>query len=358
MKSSGLGREGSSTASRTTSRSSICAWAACSEPPPPQPNRQETPMNANTSPGLHNADFMARRPPRCRAAWARPTRCSPPRPSMPRSGTSKAAASSTPSPASPWSTPAIATARGRRGAGAAHPLQPHLLPGRGLRRLPAPGRAPQRARPGRCGEEDHAGEHRRRGGRERGQDRARLHRPPGRDRLQRRSTAARCSRSASPARSTPTSSASALPGEIYHAPIRMPCMTSAWMTPSTASSAVQERHRGPPRRRLHRRAGAGRGRLPPARRRVLQRLRTLADKHGIPLIADEIQSGIGALRQDVCDEHSGVVPDLITPRALAAASGRGVVGRAEVMDALVPGGLAAPMPARRWPGQPRSPCLT
>src|SRR5690606_1387613 len=49
-------------ASRTTSRSSICAWAACSEPSPPQPHRQEKPMNANTiPPGLHNADFMARR---------------------------------------------------------------------------------------------------------------------------------------------------------------------------------------------------------------------------------------------------------------------------------------------------------
>ncbi len=70
-------------------------------------------------------------------------------------------------------------------------------------------------------------------------------------------------------------------------------------------------------------------------------LRAICDKHGILLIADEIQSGFARTGKWFAIEHSGVVPDLITV-AKSLAGGyplAGVIGRAEVMDALPPGGL-------------------
>jgi len=70
-------------------------------------------------------------------------------------------------------------------------------------------------------------------------------------------------------------------------------------------------------------------------------LRDLCDRHGLLLIADEVQTGIGRTGKMFAIEHSGVVPDLIT---LAKSLGGGlpisaVVGRAEVMDSVDPGGL-------------------
>jgi 4-aminobutyrate aminotransferase/(S)-3-amino-2-methylpropionate transaminase len=70
-------------------------------------------------------------------------------------------------------------------------------------------------------------------------------------------------------------------------------------------------------------------------------LRAICDKHGILLISDEIQAGFGRTGRWFAIEHSGVVPDLITV-AKSMAGGypiAGVIGRAEVMDALAPGGL-------------------
>ena len=73
----------------------------------------------------------------------------------------------------------------------------------------------------------------------------------------------------------------------------------------------------------------------------LRWLRALCDKHGILLIADEIQTGAGRTGKWFAIEHSGVAPDLITT-AKSLAGGiplSAVVGRAEVMDAPLPGGL-------------------
>ncbi len=70
-------------------------------------------------------------------------------------------------------------------------------------------------------------------------------------------------------------------------------------------------------------------------------LRAICDRHGILLIADEIQAGFGRTGTWFAIEHSGVVPDLITV-AKSMAGGypiAGVIGRADVMDALAPGGL-------------------
>lgn len=74
---------------------------------------------------------------------------------------------------------------------------------------------------------------------------------------------------------------------------------------------------------------------------MLRALREICDKHGILLIADEIQSGFGRTGAWFAIEHSGVVPDLITV-AKSMAGGyplAGVIGRADIMDALQPGGL-------------------
>jgi 4-aminobutyrate aminotransferase/(S)-3-amino-2-methylpropionate transaminase len=73
----------------------------------------------------------------------------------------------------------------------------------------------------------------------------------------------------------------------------------------------------------------------------LRRLRALCDKHGILLIADEVQSGAGRTGRMFAIEHSGVVPDLIA-MAKSLAGGlplSAVIGRADIMDAVPPGGL-------------------
>jgi len=85
----------------------------------------------------------------------------------------------------------------------------------------------------------------------------------------------------------------------------------------------------------------GEGGFVPAPRDFLVALRALADRHGILLIVDEIQSGFGRTGKLFAIEHSGVKPDLITvAKSLAAGFPlSGVVGRAEVMDSPAPGGL-------------------
>ena len=85
----------------------------------------------------------------------------------------------------------------------------------------------------------------------------------------------------------------------------------------------------------------GEGGYLPVPTEMMQALRAICDKHGILLIADEIQAGFGRTGTWFAIEHSGVVPDLITV-AKSMAGGypvAGVIGRAEVMDALAPGGL-------------------
>jgi 4-aminobutyrate aminotransferase / (S)-3-amino-2-methylpropionate transaminase / 5-aminovalerate transaminase len=85
----------------------------------------------------------------------------------------------------------------------------------------------------------------------------------------------------------------------------------------------------------------GEGGFVPAPLDFMRKLRELCDRHGMLLIADEIQTGFGRTGKLFAVEHSGVRPDLMTvAKSLAAGFPlSGVVGRAEVMDAPDPGGL-------------------
>jgi 4-aminobutyrate aminotransferase len=76
-------------------------------------------------------------------------------------------------------------------------------------------------------------------------------------------------------------------------------------------------------------------------RAFMVKLREIADKYGILLIADEVQTGFARTGKLFAMEHFGVAADLTT---MAKGLGGGfpiaaVTGRAEIMDAPGPGGL-------------------
>lgn len=85
----------------------------------------------------------------------------------------------------------------------------------------------------------------------------------------------------------------------------------------------------------------GEGGFYPAPDSFMRALREICDKHGIVFIADEIQSGFGRTGKFFACDHAGVEPDLMT-LAKGLAGGfplAGVVGKADIMDAVAPGGL-------------------
>ncbi|GGD62480.1 4-aminobutyrate--2-oxoglutarate transaminase [Lacimicrobium alkaliphilum] len=74
---------------------------------------------------------------------------------------------------------------------------------------------------------------------------------------------------------------------------------------------------------------------------LLQALRLLCDEQGIALIMDEIQTGFARTGKFFCSEYADVEADIMTV-AKGIAGGfpiAAVVGKAEVMDAPLPGGL-------------------
>ncbi len=85
----------------------------------------------------------------------------------------------------------------------------------------------------------------------------------------------------------------------------------------------------------------GEGGFIPAPVDLLTALRAVCDKHGILLIADEVQTGFARTGKMFGIELSGVEPDMITI-AKSLAGGfplSGVIGKAAIMDAPDPGGL-------------------
>lgn len=78
--------------------------------------------------------------------------------------------------------------------------------------------------------------------------------------------------------------------------------------------------------------------IPPA---FMQKIRELCDKHGIVMIADEIQAGSGRTGKLFAIEHTGVTADIM---CVAKSMGAGfpisaVTGKAEIMDCTHPGGV-------------------
>lgn len=73
----------------------------------------------------------------------------------------------------------------------------------------------------------------------------------------------------------------------------------------------------------------------------LAAIQALAHQHGIVLVADEVQTGIARTGMMFASEAEGIVPDLIvTAKGLGGGLPlAAVTGRAELMDAVAPGGL-------------------
>jgi 4-aminobutyrate aminotransferase len=85
----------------------------------------------------------------------------------------------------------------------------------------------------------------------------------------------------------------------------------------------------------------GEGGFYPAPSALMRALREICDRHGILLIADEVQTGFARTGKMFAMQHHDVAPDLMT-MAKSLAGGfplSAVTGRAEVMDAPGPGGL-------------------
>jgi 4-aminobutyrate aminotransferase / (S)-3-amino-2-methylpropionate transaminase / 5-aminovalerate transaminase len=85
----------------------------------------------------------------------------------------------------------------------------------------------------------------------------------------------------------------------------------------------------------------GEGGFMPASQEYMDGLRSFCDRHGIVLVADEVQTGFGRTGTMWAVEHYGIEPDLMTV-AKSIAGGlplSGVLGKAEIMDAPAEGGV-------------------
>ncbi len=132
------------------------------------------------------------------------------------------------------------------------------------------------------------------------------------------------------------------PGDIFHAPFPIEChgitveqslqalenLFKVDIAPEDTAAIIVE-------------PVQGEGGFYQAPAEFLQALRQLCDRHGILLIADEIQTGFARTGKMFSFEYSDVEPDLMT-MAKGIAGGfpiAAVVGKSEVMDAPNPGGL-------------------
>jgi 4-aminobutyrate aminotransferase / (S)-3-amino-2-methylpropionate transaminase / 5-aminovalerate transaminase len=85
----------------------------------------------------------------------------------------------------------------------------------------------------------------------------------------------------------------------------------------------------------------GEGGFVVAPREFMEGIRRICDDNGVVLIVDEVQTGFGRTGKLFAIEHYDVEPDLITiAKSIAAGLPlSGVLGRAEIMDAPVPGAV-------------------
>jgi 4-aminobutyrate aminotransferase/(S)-3-amino-2-methylpropionate transaminase len=130
--------------------------------------------------------------------------------------------------------------------------------------------------------------------------------------------------------------------EIYHAPF--PYEYHGWTTERALASLddVFEAQVAPDRvAAIIIEPVLGEGGFVPAPFEFMKALRRIADKHGIMLVCDEIQTGFCRTGRLFAVEHSGIEPDMLTV-AKSMAGGlplAAVIGRADVMDSVKPGGL-------------------
>ena len=132
------------------------------------------------------------------------------------------------------------------------------------------------------------------------------------------------------------------PGEIYHAPFPIDYhgvtvedsikvlnnLFKVDIAPSDVAAIIVE-------------PVQGEGGFYPAPDEFMQALRAICDEHGIVMVADEIQTGFGRTGRFFASEYAGIEPDLLTT-AKGLAGGyplAAVTGKAEIMDAPLPGGL-------------------
>jgi 4-aminobutyrate aminotransferase/(S)-3-amino-2-methylpropionate transaminase len=132
------------------------------------------------------------------------------------------------------------------------------------------------------------------------------------------------------------------PGDVFHAPFPIPYhgisvkdalaglerLFQVAVAPSDVAALVIE-------------PVQGEGGFYPAPVEFQQALRELCTQHGIVYVADEIQTGFGRTGRFFCSEYAGIEPDLMTA-AKGIAGGfpiATVTGKAEIMDAPLPGGL-------------------
>ena len=133
-----------------------------------------------------------------------------------------------------------------------------------------------------------------------------------------------------------------MPGEIYHAPFPVALhgvsvdqamaaldrLFKADVDPARVAAIIIE-------------PVQGEGGFYEAPRDFMRRLREVCDKHGILLIADEVQTGFARTGKMLAMEHHDVTPDLTT-MAKGLAGGfplAAVTGRAEIMDVAAAGAL-------------------
>ena len=132
------------------------------------------------------------------------------------------------------------------------------------------------------------------------------------------------------------------PGEIYHAPFPIPYhgvsvedalnaldnLFKVDIAPGDVAAIIVE-------------PVQGEGGFYPAPAAFLQALRKRCDEQGIVFIADEIQTGFGRTGRFFCTEYADLESDIVTV-AKGMAGGyplAAVVGKADIMDAPLPGGL-------------------
>lgn len=134
-------------------------------------------------------------------------------------------------------------------------------------------------------------------------------------------------------------------GEVYRVPTSYPLRDPAGMTGEEAAARaidVAERTVGADQvAALVVEPVQGEGGFVVPAPGFLPALARWAHEHGIVLVADEVQTGFARTGDMFASEHEGLVPDLLTlAKGIAGGLPLGAVtGRAELMDAVHPGGL-------------------